>query len=459
MSIFLLLPNQLVKDIKLLKTYDIVYLLEDSYYLNPKFHKQKLLLHLASMGYYYDYLTKNKINVKYIKFSDIDYHKLLHKKDNVTMYNPIDKFILKQFKPYNVKYLDTPLFLSTSDELDLYNSKLKGTRISNSDFYKYQRKKLNILMKNENEPLMDKWSFDELNRNPFDKDYKESKIKTYENKYINNAKLYINKHYKDSFGNFDNCYYPNNHKDAETHLKQFIKNKLDDFGKDQDAISKDVVYGNHSNISALLNTGLLTPALVISLITNYIKNNKSKNVIYSVEAIIRQIIGWREYMRFVYVYFNNEIIKFKGLSNNKKIPNSWYIGNTELNILNHYIDKVKEYGYLHHIERLMIMNNLFILYEINFIDSYKWFMRCFIDSYDWVMIPNIYMNINSLNDKFKYMTKIYIASDNYIRKMSDFKETDDFKYINKIYWDFLKKNKTLLKSDYGIRSQINRIKN
>ena len=134
MSIFLLLPNQLVKDIKLLKTYDIVYLLEDSYYLNPKFHKQKLLLHLASMGYYYDYLTKNKINVKYIKFSDIDYHKLLHKKDNVTMYNPIDKFILKQFKPYNVKYLDTPLFLSTSDELDLYNSKLKGTRISNSDF-------------------------------------------------------------------------------------------------------------------------------------------------------------------------------------------------------------------------------------------------------------------------------------------------------------------------------------
>jgi deoxyribodipyrimidine photolyase-related protein len=458
MKVFLLLPNQLFKDIKSLKSYDIVYLLEDSYYINPKFHKQKLLLHIASMNSYYDYLKQNAINVKYIKYNEVNYKKLLNKKDEIIMYNPIDKFILNQFKSFKVSYLDTPLFLSTSSELDLYKSKLKGKRITNSEFYKFQRKKLNILMKNKNDPILDKWSFDELNRNPFDKTYKEPKIKTYSNKYIDSAKFYINKHYPNSFGNFDNVYYPINHKDAELHLKHFIETKLSNFGKNQDAISKNVVYGDHSNISALLNTGLLNPRLVIDLIISYMTKYKSKNLIYSIEAIIRQIIGWREYMRFVYVYYNNDLSKFKGLANNKKIPNNWYTGKTELNILNHYIDKVKTYGYLHHIERLMIMNNLFILYEIKFTDSYNWFMRCFIDSYDWVMIPNLYMNINSLNTKFKYMTRVYIASDNYIRKMSDFKEVDDFKYINKLYWTFLKKHTNLLKDDYGIRSQINKIK-
>jgi deoxyribodipyrimidine photolyase-related protein len=237
----------------------------------------------------------------------------------------------------------------------------------------------------------------------------------------------------------------------------FVKNKLKNFGKYQDSISENVVFGEHSNISALLNIGLLTPLYVIQTILKYFNTYKTKELINSTEAIIRQIIGWREYMRYVYVYKREEIIKYDPIKNTSSIPKNWYVGDTGLNILDHYIEKVYNYGYLHHIERLMIINNLFIMYNIKFKDIYNWFMICFIDSYDWVMIPNLKMNVSSLNNKIQYMTKIYIASDNYIKKMSDFKNKEDFEKINKLYWGFIKKNKNILKSDYSIRSQINRL--
>ena len=105
----------------------------------------------------------------------------------------------------------------------------------------------------------------------------------------------------------------------------------------------------------------------------------------------------------------------------------------------------------------MVANNLMYLYNIKFKDIYKWFMICFIDSYDWVMIPNILMNINSLDSNIKYMTRVYLASDNYIKKLSDFDNKEDFKIINKLYWAFIKNNKKILKKDYGLSSQVSRI--
>jgi deoxyribodipyrimidine photolyase-related protein len=457
MKKFLILPTQLFKDIKIVKEYDIIYLIEDSYYLNAKFHKQKLLLHVSSLNYYYDYLLDNHINVKYINFNNVDYGKILKKEDEITMYDPIDKEIITKLKKFDITYLETPLFINTNEELLDYKNSKSTDRFTNSDFYKLQRKKLDILMKDESTPLFNQWSFDKNNRNAFDKDYIEYEPKTYNNKYIEDGKKYINKHFKNAFGNLDNIYYPNTHKLAEAHLNDFIEYKIIDFGKYQDSISNEVIYGNHSNISSLLNIGLLTPQYVIKVIMNaFNKYKNKKSIIDSVEAIIRQIIGWREYIRFMYVFYKNDILDFKDIKSNISVPSSWYKGNTSLEILDHYIDKVKDYAYLHHIERLMIINNLFILYEIKFKDMYDWFMICFIDSYDWVMIPNLYMNLNSLNNNIKYMSRVYLASDNYIRKMSDFKNKEDFKVINELYWKFIKKNKKILKNDYYIRSQVNR---
>lgn len=467
MEIFIILPTQLFKNIKILKKYNKIIIFEDSFYLNSKYHKQKLILHISSLLYYVDFLKKNKLNVDYIQINNkLEYNNNLLSKNNYTMYHPIDNKMIKIFKSHNVNFIDTPLFLNKISDLEIYyTDKHKYTQ---SSFYKQQRIKFNIFIDSNNKPFYpgisktNKWSFDDKNRNKFPKDYSENKIKTYNNKYILKAKLIIKKKYKNSFGNDDNIYYPCTHKEALQHFKMFLKYKLDNFGEYQDAISQNIIFGNHSNISALLNIGLLTPLEVINFIIQYYNKSKNKKfIINSVEGIIRQIIGWREYMRFIYYFYNNQIFNTKIISLNNNLPKSWFEATTDLNILNNIIFKLKNYAYLHHIERLMIANNLMYLYEINLKDIYNWFMICFIDSYDWVMIPNILMNINSLENFSKngiqYMTRVYLASDNYIKKMSDYKDKNDFSRINDLYWKFIKKNKKILKKDYGLASQVARI--
>jgi deoxyribodipyrimidine photolyase-related protein len=469
MKIFLILPTQLFRDIKNLNEYDKIYILEDPYYLNAKYHKQKLLLHLSSMYFYYDYLKDNKLNVEYVTYDKIDYLKIL-KSHNITMYDPIDKKMVNLFKKYNVNFLDSKLFLNTN--LDLLKLKKQNNKYTQSEFYKYQRIKYNILMDND-KPVYNKWSFDTDNREKFLNNYKESRILIYNNKYIIEAGEYINKHFKYAFGTLatKGSYYPCNFIDAKKHLKHFINtdtgngNKINNFGRFQDAISKNVIYGEHSNISALLNIGLLTPKEVIIEILKYYNNSKTKKqIINSIEGIIRQIIGWREYMHFIY-FLNGEktLRNFNKLDLTTKLPISWYkINGTELEIINMMIRKVYNYAYLHHIERLMVINNIMILYNFKLKDILNWFMTCFIDSYDWVMIPNVMMNINSIEsnntgDSIKYMTRVYLGSDNYIKKMSDFNNKQDFKILNNLYWKFLKKNKTILKSDYGLSAQISKL--
>jgi deoxyribodipyrimidine photolyase-related protein len=460
MNIFIILPTQLFKNIKILKKYDLIYLIEEPYYLNPNYHKQKLLLHISSLNYYKDYLIKNDINVKYLHFNQINYNSIFNNDNNYKMYNPIDKQMVKLFNKYNVEYLDSPMFLNTYKDLLNYKHLKNKNNYNQSDFYKNQRIKYNILIDKNNKPLYNKWSFDTENRQKFPKNYIENKIAQYNNKYLKYATKYINQNFPNSFGIINNYYYPCTHNDAIKHLKHFINNKIQSFGNFQDAISDNVIYGYHSNISALLNIGLLTPKEVIDLIIKYFNSsNNKKEIINSIEGIVRQIIGWREYMYFIYTFYSTDIININYINLNNSLPNSWYTGKTELSLLNNIILKVQNYAYLHHIERLMIINNLMYLYQIKFKDIYKWFMTCFIDSYDWVMIPNILMNVNSLDSNLKYMTRVYISSDNYLKKMSNYNNKDDFKIINKLYWDFIKKNKNVLKKDYGLASQVKKILN
>lgn len=460
MNIFIILPTQLFKNIKILKKYDLIYLIEEPYYLNPNYHKQKLLLHISSLNYYKEYLIKNDINVKYLHFNQINYNSIFNNNNNYKMYNPIDKQMVKLFNKYNVEYLDSPMFLNTYEDLLNYKHLKNKNNYNQSDFYKNQRIKYNILIDKNNKPLYNKWSFDTENRQKFPNNYIENKIAQYNNKYLEYATKYINENFPNSFGIINKYYYPCTHNDAIKHLKHFINNKIQSFGNFQDAISDNVIYGYHSNISALLNIGLLTPKEVIDLIIKYFNSsNNKKEIINSIEGIVRQIIGWREYMHFIYTFYSTDIININYINLNNSLPNSWYTGKTELSLLNNIILKVQNYSYLHHIERLMIINNLMYLYQIKFKDIYKWFMTCFIDSYDWVMIPNILMNVNSLDSNLKYMTRVYISSDNYLKKMSNYNNKNDFKIINKLYWDFIKKNKNVLKKDYGLASQVKKILN
>lgn len=460
MKIFIILPTQLFEDISYLKEMDKIYLIEEPFYFTDKpFHKQKLVFHRASMKYYYNLIKKKYKDVNYITFDKVNYKDIYSQASEIHVYDPIDKPIIKKLQNKKLIIYDTPLFLETRQDLEEYRNNYTNKKkyYHDNSFYKWQRKRLNILMGDDNKPILNKWSFDKENRKPYDKNYKESKILTYENEYINEAKKYVNKHFPDNFGLIDNFYYPITHKETYNHLKNFIKNKLETFGKYQDGISDNVIFGSHSVLSPMLNIGLITPKQVIDETIKYYKKNK--NEISSIEAFIRQVIGWRSYVRFIYHYHGEEMLKMNNLNHKKKLPKSWYIGKTNFGIIDDMIIKVNKYAYLHHIERLMIMGNFGLLNQIHPLELYDWFMICFIDSFEWVMVPNVFgMSQYALKD-ISMMTRPYFSSSNYIKKMSNYKNSEWFELWDSLYWNFINKHKNILSKIYSSAIQVKLLTN
>ena len=453
MKIFIILPTQLFEDNNYLNEMDMIIIIEEPFYFtSKKFHKQKLILHRASMKYYYDKLKSKYKNIKYYDYDKINYNDIF-KNNEIYIYDPIDKPILKKYHSItsSITVIDTPAFLETLRDLEEYRNKNtnKKNYYHDRSFYKWQRKRLNLLM-NGDKPLGDKWSFDIENRNKYDKTYKEPEINSYNNKYITEAIEYVEKNFKNNFGIVDKFYYPITHEESKEHLKNFIKIKLETFGKYQDGISNKIIFGSHSVLSPLLNIGLLTPAIIIKEILKIFDLKKLK----SIEAFLRQLIGWRSYVRFVYEYHGEEMMKMNYFNHKNKIPKEWYSETKNIDIINDMILKVKRYAYLHHIERLMIVGNFGLLLQIDPNEIYDWFMICFIDSFEWVMVPNIYgMSQYSLTS-ISMMTRPYISSSNYIKKMSDYKKESWFEIWDALYWYFIYTHKDLLKKIYSIQTQI-----
>lgn len=462
--VFVILPTQLFESNVYLKHVDEIHLIEDPYYLQKTFHKQKLYLHITSMRSYYDWIKSKypKKKIVYETHDKCNYSAYKSSKNQIEMFDPIDAKSISNWSSKNIVFRESPYFLSSKNDLNTYKELVKSpskvTRYSQSHFYKWQRVRLNILIDKTNNPVFNTWSFDNQNRDPFPKNYSEPLVKSYPSKYSKFAIDYINKWFPNSFGNLESFHFPTTHTQAKKHLKQFITTSLSIFGNTQDAISNKIIYGNHGNLSSSLNIGLLTPSYILKqVLTFYNNSNNKKSIIASIEAFLRQIVGWREYMHFVYIFHRTDIIDTSYIDLKQRLPNSWYTGTTELTIINECVNKVQNYAYLHHIERLMVMNNLAMLYQISYRDIYKWFMRCFIDSYDWVMVPNVLMNYNSLSANVTFMQKVYLASDNYLKKMSTSLQKNDALIINTLYWQFLKKYKLVLSKDYGLSRQLKRL--
>ena len=190
-------------------------------------------------------------------------------------------------------------------------------------------------------------------------------------------------------------------------------------------------------------------------VLNEIKKHKDAPIA-SLEGFVRQIIGWREYMRIVYQLYDKKVNHWDYLHANGRIPKSWYTGATGVKTLDQCIEKIKKYAYAHHIERLMLLNNYGILSGIAYNDLKKWFTTMFIDGYDWVM-TNVSMNVNSMNPDFKYMKRVYLTNGNYLKKMGLKIGKDEMEHLDVLYKRFLVKHKSLLKSDYVISSQLKRL--
>lgn len=445
-EIVFIFPNQLFKDNPLLsKNREISIIEHPRYFTDFIFHKQKLVLHRASMKEYFDLLKRKKYSVDYIEFINAQkYIKTIEKKSTVHCIDPIDhdfkKELVNIFKQKKIKVIwyESPLFLTTSKWIEKNFSNKK--RFLMNSFYIQQRKRLKILVKND-KPIGGKWSFDPENREKLPNTVKIPSVpKLRTNKFIKEAQKYIAKNFDQNPGNIDQFLYPTNSRSAKKWFENFLKKRFKNFGTYQDAMKKGEPFLFHSVLSPLLNIGLLTPQYVIEKALKFAKKNKIP--LNSLEGFIRQIIGWREFVRAVYQVIGPKQKKANFFKNKLKLPKAFYNSTTNIDPVDDIIKKLHNNAYSHHIERLMVLGNIMLLLQIKPDEVYKWFMEMYIDSYDWVMVPNVY-GMSQYADS-RITTKPYISSSNYILKMSNYKKNDWSKIWDSLFWSFIKKHEKKL---------------
>ncbi len=448
-SISIIFPHQLFEKHEILSLKGRVYLVEEYLFFKEfNFHKTKLAFHRATMKSYEAYLKSKDVDIQYIssneKKSDI---RVLIKdlfKDGVKeihYINPTDNWLEKRLKSSAEKHsislqeYENPLFLNTREDLKSFFKPTKK-KFFQTSFYKAERKRLNILVDDANEPYGGKWTYDVNNRKKYPKDktppewpqLKSSKIWT-------EAIDYVTKHFSDNPGELKlERPYPIDYKESKAWLKQFFTERFHDFGPYEDAIVREEILLNHSLLSPLINVGLLSPQYVIDRALYYANENDIP--INSLEGFIRQIIGWREFIRGMYVAKGTESRTSNYFNHKRKIPSSFYDGTTGIIPVDDTIKKVLQEGYTHHIERLMIMGNFMMLCEIDPKEVYRWFMELYIDAYDWVMVPNVY-GMSQFADGGFFATKPYISGSNYVLKMSNYSKGGWQKTWDGLFWRFM----------------------
>ena len=254
-------------------------------------------------------------------------------------------------------------------------------------------------------------------------------------------------------GNTSSFLYPVTHDEAVGRLRDFLERRLVHFGKYQDAIRKDEPILFHSLLSPALNIGLLTPDQVVNETLQFARAREGNIPLNSLEGFIRQIIGWREFVRGVYTLEGNQQRNINFWGHSRKLPKSFYTGTTGIDPVDSTIARLQESAYAHHIERLMVLGNFMLLCEIDPHEVYRWFMEMFIDTYDWVMVPNIY-GMSQYADGGLMTTKPYISSSKYILRMSDYPRGPWCDIWDALYWHFISKHRHIFQKNPRMRVMV-----
>jgi deoxyribodipyrimidine photolyase-related protein len=455
-TLFLIFGNQLFEpEIHLKNEKNCDFLMIEDYELCTyfKFHKHKLILFLASMRKYAEKLKKQGFSIIYLKIDTpsnlkISYEEKLQKIINKNAYQQLkhfeieDKFMEKRITAFCQKNkiqeenIQSPMFLCNRKIFLNYLSKVKKPFLKT--FYQKERLRLGILVDKSGNPQGGKWSFDSENRKKLPKEIPIPGLpKINKDKTVSEVSLLIEDLFPDHPGNTDNFWLPTDRKTSLEWLKDFLENRLANFGQYEDSIDTKHQFIFHSVLSPLINLGLITPDEIIKVTLNFAKQKQIP--LNSLEGFIRQIIGWREFVRGIYQNFSETEENSNFFQNKKSLKDCWYKAETGLLPLDLTIQKTLKFGWNHHIERLMIIGNIMLLCEISPKEVYRWFMEMYVDSSDWVMLPNI-MGMSQFADGGIFATKPYICSSNYLLKMSDLPKGEWTDLLDGLYWSFIEKH-------------------
>lgn len=460
-SLFVVLGNQLFSYKHHKKHSDEFFMAEDlDLCTHYKYHKHKIMHFLISMREYRDLL---RLENRVVHYSELNKEKgffysleqVLKKGRFKTLksYEVEDKFFEKQLIQFaekqgvDLEFLESPMFMLSRAEFKEYLERSK--RPFMKSFYEWQRRKTKVLMDGK-DPVGGQFSYDSENRKKIPKKEKVARRALVEVKsqHIEPVAKLVDKHFSSHPGSTENYWIPVTQKQAKVYLKQFVSIYLDSFGDYQDAIDQRDPFLNHSIISPSINIGHLEPDVVIGAVEK--KLVESHRNLNSIEGFIRQVLGWREFVRGIYQNYSEIQDEKNFFSHKLKLNHKWYEASTGVPPIDDAIKKALEYGYCHHIERLMLLSNFMLLLGIEPKEVHKWFMEMFVDSSDWVMGPNVY-GMGQFSDGGIFATKPYISGSNYVFKMSHYSKGEEWAEAwDGLYWqfiethyDFFKKNPRL----------------
>lgn len=447
MTLSLIYPHQLFQNHPAIQAGRQVYLVEDPLFFGTdseqplRFHAKKLMLHRASMKHFADLNDVTYIDLPEVPCRSDELLEMVIPQEvtEIACVDPVDYLLERRIRRFcegrgiRLTLLSSPMFLTPDDWMTEIMDGMKKPFMKK--FYEVQRKRMGILLEPDGKPLGGKWSYDVDNRKKLPKKIAiPEPFNPPSHSEITEAEKWVKTRFPDVLGQTHNFQYGITRDGALLALELFLKERFALFGDYEDAISTSHRVAFHSVLTPYLNIGLLMPQEVIDRVLDYGAENDIP--LNCIEGFVRQVIGWREFMRIIYlrhgVFERNE--NFWGFT--RQIPQSFYDGTTGIEPIDHTIHTLLEDGYCHHIERLMVLGNFMMLCRFDPDDVYRWFMEFFIDAYDWVMVPNVY-GMSQFADGGIFATKPYLSGSNYIRKMSDFKKGDWCEVWDGLFWTFV----------------------
>ncbi len=452
-SVSIVFPNQLFANHPAVHTGQEVVLVEEFLFFKQyKFHKQKIVLHRASMKAYAQRVQKQGNPVTYIdaisELCDIRLllpHLAAKGVTKISYCKTVDDWLEKRLQTaaaqcqIELQAYESPNFICTEEYLSSYFANKK--RYYLTAFYTDQRQRLGIMV-NDGKPVGGKWTYDTENRLKMPAKTPVPHLpKQANNPFVDEAITYTETHFANNLGQAAPFIYPVTHAESLAWLKVFLQERFANYGIYQDAIVPGQSYLFHAVITPMLNIGLLSPAEVID---EAIAAAEEYNIpLNSLEGFVRQVLGWREYIRAVYLREGKKQRTKNYWNHGRPIPQAFYNGTTGIAPVDDCIKKLHQTAYNHHIERLMVLGNFMCLCGFSPNAIYQWFMEFYIDAYDWVMVPNVY-GMSQFADGGLMSTKPYISSSNYIMKMSNYKPAGNEAWMqiwDALYWRFINENK------------------
>ena len=348
--------------------------------------------------------------------------------------------------PLDIDILPDTRFIASHRDFDAWAEGRKELRME--WFYREMRRRTGYLMEGD-APAGGKWNYDAENRKPAGRDLMQARpMQVAPDQMTEEVLSVVEREFPRNFGRLEGFSYAVTRGDARRALSHFVKRQLPDFGTYQDAMLTDEPWLNHALISAYLNIGLLDPREVCDAVQAAWEAGEVP--LNSAEGFIRQVIGWREYVRGIYFREGPDYPRRNALTHRRGLPDLYWTGETRMNCMAQVIGQTRDLAYAHHIQRLMITGNFALIAGLDPAQVHDWYLSVYIDAFEWVEAPNT-IGMSQFADGGVIASKPYAASANYISKMSDYcrgcaydpkartgKGACPFNFL---YWNFLDRHR------------------